>query len=123
MESAIWLAKIFGPLLIIFGVWSFIFVKEVQKSMTSYKTNPALVHLNGFFNLVLGLIILSLHFSWTPNMAVLLTILGWVLVIRAVILLFASTLVESAGMKHDAIARLVGLICLIWGIAIFSIAL
>ena len=123
MESAIWLAKIFGPLLIIFGIWVFLFVKEIQKAVTLYKNNTGLVHILGFFNLVLGLLILSLHFNWTADLTVLLTILGWVLVLRALILLFASSVIERVTLKHPPLIRMTGLICIIWGIAIFSIAL
>ncbi|NNM43613.1 MAG: hypothetical protein HKM07_04655 [Chlamydiae bacterium] len=117
METIHWLATMFGPLLIVRGIWTSVFASRHVKKVAK-DHHDAHCGLLGFFNLVLGLLILSLYNHWSMTMPVLITILGWAFVIRAISILFLPHICE---VKKANAYKIIGIVLVIWGIAISSI--
>lgn len=88
MEQAVWLASIFGPMLIVISLWTLLRTQEIDRLWTSVKATPAAFYLGAILNLLIGFTILSLYNSWSPSLAVLVTILGYLQVIRGILALF-----------------------------------
>ncbi len=71
------IASIMGPALLIFGLSALLYTKVWVKVVKAFAKN----HLNflpiAFFELVLGLTVVSLHNHWVSSWEVLITVLGW----------------------------------------------
>ena len=89
MELAIWLASILGPVFAIIGLWMLVRTHDVEKVWSSFKSTPGLVYVAAFVNLILGLTVLSLYHTWSWNLAVVVTIVGYLQFLRGVAILFA----------------------------------
>lgn len=89
MDHAAWLARIFGPFFLIIGLWVIFCRNDIKKIWNTMKKDPGLICLGGIINLLIGCTILSTYRTWSLELAVLLTILGWMQVIRGVVVLFA----------------------------------
>jgi len=58
-NAGMWLASIFGPFLVILGLWMLFYGEQVSKVCAGTKASPALLYLNSIFNILIGFTILS----------------------------------------------------------------
>ena len=105
MDTAIMIARVFGPLLGILGLWMLLYGENVVKIMTATKNSPSALYCNAVFNLLIGLFIINAYNVWVWDIFFFVTLLGWVLFIRGVLGLFMpqvlvkSTMTKSSWMK------------------------
>ena len=124
MELAIWLASILGPVVALMGLWVVTKTAEAEKMWASIKATPATLYLGGVINLFIGFTILSLYRTWSMNLAVLVTFLGYMQVLRGVLIFFAHdwmVKVHSKIMKKDT-ARAAGCLPLAYGLLLCWLA-
>ena len=117
-NSAMWVAAVFGPLMAIVGFWMMMYTDNMMKVMTSLKNTPAAFYLMGTLNMLFGLAILNIFNVWSWDKYLLVTLLGWVLLVRGVGSLFAPHLVMKASMGDQKNAKVFGIIPLVWGLAL-----
>jgi hypothetical protein len=122
MEKAIWLSYIFGPYLVILGLWMLLYHENMMKVVTSVKNTPGLFYLSSLFNLLVGLAIIDTYNSWPSNLAFLVSLLGWAMAIRGVCGLFVPQLVANLLMTNDVWLRIKGIFPLGWGILLCILA-
>ena len=115
MSNALGMATIFGPFLTIMGIWMLLYQDSLAKVWTAIKNTPALFYFCATFNLILGFAILSQYDKWMMDWNVLVTLLGWVLVVRGVLSLFVPQLIIKT-MTHTGYIKWRGLIPFVWGI-------
>jgi len=115
MDHVMWLARIFGPLFFIAGLWTLLRGEEVRKMWSSVKSNPGLFYLNGMLNLFFGFFILSTYHSWSFGLALLLTLIGWLYVIRGIIVLFMPEKVMEFADKMEDKQKMLAFIPLVIG--------
>jgi hypothetical protein len=84
MENSRVLAKVIGPLLIIPAVGVFLNLETYQHLFAEFCKNAALCYLGGIVALLLGLIILQFHNVWEAHWPLVITILGWITVVKGV---------------------------------------
>ncbi|MFH2126025.1 MAG: hypothetical protein ABIK12_05885 [Pseudomonadota bacterium] len=107
MENALILARVLGPLLVIVSVGLLINIKSYQRMAEEFAKNPALLYLGGFMALAGGLVVLQLFHAWRADWTVVVTIIGWLMLIKgAVLIILPRALVALA----DTWARLSGVI-------------
>jgi hypothetical protein len=82
MEISIFLAKLLGPYCIIVAIGIMFNLKTYQKVMEDFFKNSALVYLGGIIALFFGLLMVSFHNIWMAHWAVIITIFGWLGVIK-----------------------------------------
>ena len=116
MQNALWLASIFGPLLAIVGLWMLLYHENMMKVLNSIKSTPALFYMSGWMNLLIGLVIVSQYNVWTANLAVLITLLGWALIIRGILSLFIPQLLIKLTMGKPSWCKMMGIIPFVWGL-------
>ena len=87
METSKVLARIIGPLLIAPALGIFLNVAGYQRLLEEFSKSPALLYLSGLMALLVGLIILEFHHKWEARWPVIITILGWICVIKGVALI------------------------------------
>jgi hypothetical protein len=124
MQDAVWLASIFGPVMVIISAWIFFKPKEVEKIWSLAKGNALALYFISAARLLLGFTILSIYCFWSLHLAVLVTLLGWVLVARGLALLFWPEWCVgyvSRLMKNHCV-RCLALIPFVWGICFLILA-
>jgi len=122
MQNAAWLASIFGPFMAILGLWMLLYSSNLLKIWSGIKSSPSAVYFHGVINLLLGLVVLSLYDMWSFNPEVLVTLLGWVMVIRGIFTLYMPQLVVRLTMENHDFVKVMGLIPLVWGLALCWVA-
>jgi hypothetical protein len=98
-EAAVTMASIFGLYFTILGIWIFFKGEELERYWTSFKANPGLFYLGGIFNLLFGLMILHFYHVWSWHMLVLVTILGYWILIKGLLILFFPKKFAAFGTK------------------------
>jgi hypothetical protein len=97
MPTSIFLAKLMGPVFLAIGVALIVnraaFGAMTQEFLDSY----ALIFLTGLITLPAGLAIVLTHNVWTADWRVLITILGWLLLIGGAVRLAAPQQAAAIG--------------------------
>jgi len=92
METSIFLAKVIG----LFGAIStlaIIFRYKIHLEMEENAAkSPSMIHLSGFLFLMLGILLTVSHQVWTMDWRVVVTIFGWLILVKGVMrILFPDT--------------------------------
>lgn len=82
MEPPKILARVIGPLFIIAAAGILLNLEAYQGLIKEFSNSLALCYLAGFMALLLGLIVLQFQNTWEPRWPVLITILGWITVVK-----------------------------------------
>ena len=99
MPTSIFLAKLIGPILVIAGIGVLanrkVFLALGQEIIRSH----ALVYLFGLIDLTVGLAIVLTHNVWAASWPLIITLLGWLCVIRGTVRVLAPEQVKAFGAK------------------------
>ena len=87
MQNTIIISRILGPMFIIIGIGILVNIKNYQKMIGDFISNSALVYIGGVMSLLFGLLILAFHNVWEANLAVLITIFGWLGLVKGIVLI------------------------------------
>jgi uncharacterized membrane protein len=85
LSTSVFLAKLLGAFFLIVGVSVLINARAFRAIVDEFIRSPALVFLAGLMILPAGLAIVLTHNVWVANWPVIITILGWLLVIGGAI--------------------------------------
>ena len=80
-------ARVLGPFLVIVDVAAVLRVSDMRTLLSDFSANSAWPWVSGAFILIAGLGIAALHQHWHGAAAIIVSALGWLLVVRAVFLL------------------------------------
>jgi hypothetical protein len=100
MTNSTLIARLMGPVLLIMGIGTALGVLGVGMAAGDYTSlmremaNPPLTILVGILTLLAGLAIVNAHNLWVSDWRVIITILGWLAIIRG-----ALSLLFPAGMQ------------------------
>ena len=111
-----WLASIFGPLLVIVGLWKLLYSEHVTKVFHGVKTSHGLLYYSSVIYLWVGFTVLSQYDMWGWNVLMLVTLLGWVFIVRGILGLFVPQMLYDMFLGHPNFTRVCGLIPLVWGL-------
>ena len=89
METSIFLAKILGPYCLIVALGGLLNLKAYQRIIDEFIANAAMVYISGVLALLFGLLILQYNNIWTLDWRVIITIMGWMGIIKGIYLLFS----------------------------------
>jgi hypothetical protein len=96
MEISILLAKILGPMYIVIAIGILLNMKNYQTVMEDFSQEPALIYLGGLVAFIFGIIIVLFHNIWMMNGRVIITIIGWMALIKGVwLIVFPRSLASS----------------------------
>ena len=95
MDVSILLARLMGPLFLAVGAGLLINQDHYRKMLQRFLTDTALYYFYGALALTGGVAILLFHNLWVADWRVLLTIMGWLSVIKGL----ARLLVPQAGLR------------------------
>ena len=84
MENSLLIAKILGPYLTIVAIGIMFNLKAYQRMMEDFLKNAALIYLGGVLALIFGIVIVLFHNVWLAGWPVIITIFGWMGLIKGV---------------------------------------
>jgi len=99
MATSIFLARLLGPLLLIVGASLLINPRAVRKMAQDVIGSVTLVYLFGVLDFAAGLAILLVHNVWVESWRVIITLLGWLLLIRGAVRILAPEQVMERAAK------------------------
>ena len=87
MTSVNTIAQVVGLFISIVSVGVLINTTTYRQIIEEFTKNPALCYLGGILALFFGLFILMFHNAWEANWAIIITIIGWLSVIKGALLI------------------------------------
>jgi hypothetical protein len=111
MPTSIFLAKLIGPLLVLTGVSLLANRKSFEALLQEALRGTFFVYFLGLIDFAVGLAIVLTHNVWTADWRVIITILGWFLIVRGVIRTLLTDHAKAMGTKllHNKNATTVAL--------------
>ncbi len=119
MQNSIFLARVFGPYMVIVAIGVLFNLKTYQKVMEDFFKNTALIYLGGILALIIGLVMVLFHNIWVANWTVVITIFGWLGIIKGAWLIIFPNMVgklTQAYQKKTTLLRVHLVIVLALGI-------
>jgi uncharacterized protein YjeT (DUF2065 family) len=90
VQASIFLARLLGPLLLLPGIGLFVSPRAFRTMATEVVGSVTLVYLFGLFDLAAGLAIVLTHNVWVASWRVLITLIGWLMLIRGAVRVIAT---------------------------------
>ena len=90
MPTSIFLARLLGPLLLVPGIGLLLTPRMFRAMATELIGSVLLIYLFGLIDFTAGLAIVLTHNVWVANWRVLITLIGWLLLIRGAIRILAA---------------------------------
>ncbi len=87
METPRILARIIGPVMVVSAVAVLLNLHAYPRLVEEYSKSASLCYLGGFMALLMGLVILQFHHIWELRWPVLITIIGWLCVVKGAVLM------------------------------------
>ena len=115
MIAAFHIAKIFGPLLLIVGIWNLFNRKRAMDTAKKLSTNSGLMTLHAILNLIVGLTIVSFFNDWVFDLTLLVTLFGWFLIVRGVCALYLPSFVVNCQLSSATCLTVWGVLWIVWG--------
>jgi hypothetical protein len=84
MPTSIFLAKLLGPVLVLVAINLFLNPRTFRTMASEIVKSVTLVYLFGIMDFIAGLAILLVHNVWALHWYVLITLLGWLLLLRGI---------------------------------------
>lgn len=80
-------SRVLGPFLVIADVTAIARASDMQKLLSQFEANSLWTWVTGAFVLILGLIIVAGHQYWRGAAAIIVSVLGWLVTLRGLLLL------------------------------------
>ena len=95
-DTTLLAARILGPLLVIGGIMLITQPHRMLTALGSFILNDAMLMTAGFISLLLGLSLVTFHQRWDTITGGIITVLGYIITARGVLVLLAPNLVSDA---------------------------
>ncbi|MFH0763335.1 MAG: hypothetical protein V1925_05570 [Candidatus Omnitrophota bacterium] len=92
MGISVFIARLLGPYCIIVAIGILFNLKTYQRLVEDFCKNLALVYLGGVISLFFGLLLVLFHNIWAFNWVVIITIIGWLGILKGIwLIVFPNT--------------------------------
>ena len=120
MELSVFIAKLFGVVCVAVGLGMLFNSNYYKKMMHAVMQETGLIYFGGIAALVIGVLIVLNHNIWEPSWVVVITILGWLAVVKGVLLLVfpKSISMFESWFKAKSTVTLAGVCALILGLVL-----
>jgi len=116
-------AQIFQIISIVYiavGIGIFINPGFYKKLFEDFIENAAVLYLGGVMALVVGYLILAFHNTWTMDLSVIITIVGWLALIKGILILIQPKIMialSKAMAQKESILKIEAIAVIILGLA------
>jgi hypothetical protein len=99
MQTSIFIAKLIGPIMLVVGIAMLINRKELDALAQELLRSRVLLLLVGLIDLAVGLAIVLTHNVWAADWRLVITLLGWLLIVRGTIRILVPEQVKTLAEK------------------------
>lgn len=99
MTTTIIFSQIFGIMFVIMGLSMFINKTWTSEAVAELITSKGLLWIAGLFTIVLGATVVTLHNNWSNGMPFIITLLGWMTLLKGAIIFLFPNLTHSYYLK------------------------
>ena len=99
MLTSIFIAKLMGPILLVVGISILIDEKSFRAMAKEVLGSRALIYLFGIIDLLLGLVLVTVHNVWVMDWRVIITLIGWISIVRGVVRMLCTSYIMKNGPK------------------------
>ncbi len=117
--ATIFLAKLWGPILVIMAIGIFVNLKKLPKLMDDMEKSYALTYITGFFTLAIGMLLVSAHNMWNNIPAGIISVFAWGALIKGASFIIIPDYVFKFAklmVKNSAVYMLAGIIMIAVGV-------
>lgn len=116
METSIFLAQLFAIIYLAAGLGLLLNRKFFKKAIDGMYKNPEMVMMGGIMALVVGFFIVKVHNIWVMDWMVLITLVGWIALIKGVLLFLAPTVLLKISKPFVKMFWLSGVFSVVLGV-------
>ena len=112
--------QIFSLVYIAVGIGILINPDFYKKLFEDFIENASVLYLGGITVLVVGYLILAFHNTWTKDLSVIITIFGWLALIKGILILIQPKIMialSKAMVKKESILKIEAIAVIILGLA------
>jgi len=99
MQTSIFIAKLLGPVFVLVGIAILSKPEAFRALLKEFIESRVMMYLAGFLGLVGGLALVLTHNVWSLDWRLIITLIGWASVVRAVVTIFQPQQIVSLGLK------------------------
>jgi hypothetical protein len=99
MQTSIFIARLLGPVLLIAGIATLVNRKQLDAIVQELFRSPLLLLLLGIIDFTVGLAIVLTHNVWVADWRVIITLLGWALLVRGAVRMLVPEQAKAFGAK------------------------
>lgn len=85
MDASLFLAKVIGLVFLISAISMYVAKSHYQAVIKDLVVHPASILLSGMLNLIMGILIVVSHNIWQFDWRILITLIGWLLLLRGIV--------------------------------------
>ncbi|MFC1599661.1 hypothetical protein ACFL3T_01370 [Patescibacteria group bacterium] len=117
MELSVFVAKLYGAVMLALGLGLLINAGYYKKAFGEIMKDKTGILLGGMFALVIGLLLVMYHNVWEASWVVIITIIGWIALVKGVLLLVYPGFAEwfEGWFKNKSFLMFMGAASLILG--------
>lgn len=115
MELSLFLAKLMGLYLVLVSLAFWLNRRVVAKLIAELSGNVSLTIFSGAMLVILGLAVVLKHNVWVADWRVIVTILGWITLLKGLLRTFAPEKVPKLAVKSESALTVIFLIALALG--------
>ncbi len=112
--------QIFSLVYIVIGIGILINPGFYKKLFEDFIENAAVLYLGGVMALVFGYLIIAFHNTWTMDLSVIITIFGWLALIKGILILIRPKIMialSKAMVKKESLLKIEAIAVIILGLA------
>ena len=94
---AIWISKFLGPIILVLGVHMLVSPAALLETTKGFLADRPLVLISGVLAMTAGLSIVNTHNVWALEWPLIVTLLGWALLVGGALRVLAPSMVEDVG--------------------------
>jgi hypothetical protein len=87
MKTPLILARIIGPVMVASAASVLLNLHAYPRLVEEFTKSASLCYLGGFMALLMGLVVLQFHHRWELRWPVLITVIGWLCVVKGAVLM------------------------------------
>jgi len=97
MQASIFIARLLGPMFVVVGIALLTKPQMFRTILPEFVGSPTWLYLAGFIGLLAGMALVLTHNVWTLDWRLIITLIGWFTLVRALITIFRPQWILAAG--------------------------
>jgi uncharacterized membrane protein len=97
MQASVFIAQLLGPMFVVAGVAFLVKPQMIRTILPEFLRSPTWLYLAGFLGLLVGMALVLTHRVWALDWRLIITVIGWLTLVRALITIFQPQWIVAAG--------------------------